>query len=62
MYVCVCVFVYVFVCVCVCVCVCACVYVCLYVTSQDNVIVATYKTQHGLFTLRNMTKFEKFRN
>ena len=38
------------VCVCVCVCVfffvCAYVYVCINVTSQNNVIVATCKTQH----------------
>ena len=34
------------VCVCVCVCVFANVYVCINVTSQNNVTVATFKTQH----------------
>ena len=48
--VCVCVCVSVCVCVCVCVCLCVCVYayvyVCINMTSQNNVIVATSKTQH----------------
>ena len=54
MYVCVCVcvcvyvcmFVCVYVCMCLCACVCSYVYMCINVTSQNNAIVATCKTQH----------------
>ena len=40
----------------VCVCVCVCVYVCKNTANQNNVIVATCKTQHGVLL------FEMWRN
>ena len=53
--------------VCVCVCVCVCVHVCINVTSQNNVIVATGKTQHFVFFeideisgVHKNRKFKKF--
>ena len=55
------------VCVCVCVCVCACarasVYVCINVTSQNNVIAATCKTQHCvlLFECDEISKVHKLK-
>ena len=47
---------------CVCVCLCGYVYVCINATSQNNVIVATCKTQNSRITLRNVMKFQKFIN
>ena len=49
--------------VCVCVCVCVCVYisVCINVTRQNNIIIATCKTQNiSCFTLQYVVKFQNF--